>query len=720
MPRFRDLKTNFVAGELDPRLLGRSDIKHYYNAGKKVRNATVIPQGGVEMRPGTEYIWTVPEKSAGVQSNVRLVEFQFNTEQTYLLVFHHLKCTIFRNDAVVATVTMPYSSDDLLASETTEGDLTSSGIYWTQSKDTLLIFHQDHEIQELKRTGSHTSWALSTFSLNNVPRYDFGAVYTLPDEVGIDEVQEIEFPNPGTQGDWTQGDTLVLIVEDEETDNIQFDTGDDAMRDNMQAALRALPNTSGTGITVSHDAPADNLTTSAIFTVTFSGDDGDRPWGSMFYRTVSAEQVPSVDVIVTTKGQYPGEVVFSATRGFPRCGAFFQGRLWVAGTTQLPHFIWASRVGAINDFNTNLFREDYAISVAADTSDVPAFLAIFPGRHLQFFSKSGEFYIPVSDREAVTPENVALRRTTSRGCKPGLRVYEVDGATHFVQRRGKALREMIFDDAVAAYQANNISLLSPHLMRDPVDFTLRRSSSTTDADYEFMPNSDGTMTVFCTLRTQEVNAMTLWVTRGEYKAVTVVLEQVYFAVSRVIDGSTVLFIEKMDDDLTVDCGLTGGAATVGTLAHLPNETIEHLLDGVIQAAVTSSGTGVATFARASATDWAAGLRFAEPDADNPGLIWLVQTLPIERELKDGTMLGRKRRVSSLSVRLYETSALIVMGNTLSFQLFGDALLDKPVTPFTGVRNIRGILGWDYDGSVLIGGNQSLKASVLSLSISVGV
>lgn len=720
MPRFHQLKTNFVAGELDPLLLGRSDIKHYYNAGKKVRNAIVIPQGGAEMRPGSEFIFEVPEVSPGVPSNVRMVEFEFNTEQTYLMVFYHLTLKIFRNDAVVATVVMPYTSDDLLASETAKGDLISSGIYWTQSKDTLLIFHQDYEIRELQRTGSHTSWALSTFSLKNVPRFDFGEVYVAPDEVGIDEVQAIEFPNPGSQGDWTQGDTFVLIVEDEETENIEFDTGDDAMRDNMQAALRALPNTSATGITVTHDAPGDNLTTSAVFTVTFSGDDGDRPWGSLFYRVVSSEQIPSIDAIVTTKGQYPGEVVFSATRGYPRCGVFFQGRLWLAGTTQLPHWVWASRTGAPEDFNTNLFRDDYAIAVPADTEDVPAFVALYPGRHMQFFSKSGEFYIPVSDREGVTPSNMALRRTTSRGCKPGLRVHEVDGATHFVQRRGNALREFIFSDAEAAYQANNISLLSPHLMREPVDFALRRSSSTTDADYEFMPNTDGTMTVFCTLRTQEVNAMTLWVTEGSYKAVTVVLDEVYFSIVRTIDGNTVQYIEKMDDDLTVDCAMTGGAAASATLAHLPNTAIEHLLDGSIQQPLTSSGAGLVTFARASVTSYTAGLKFAEPDADHPGFIWFVETLPIEIELPDGTMLGRKRRISRLSVRLHETSALIVKGNTISFQSFGDALLDKAVVPFTGVKNIRGLLGWDYDGSVVIGGNQSLKASVLSLSFGVSI
>jgi len=723
MPRVHQLKTNFVAGEFDPLLLARSDIRHYYNAGERVRNAIVIPQGGASIRPGSRYMWEVPlipEVDGGGLSNVRLVEFKFNTEQTYLIVLHHKTITIFRNGAVVATLTSPYSSGDLVAEETPEGDLVSSGVYWTQSKDTILLFHENFAIQELKRQGSHTSWTLAEYELKNVPRYDFGEDYTDPDEIGVNEVQEIEFPAPGNQGNWTVGDTFALILEDEQTENIKFVADGAAMAFALQKALRELKNTSADGISVIFDNTGGTQVSQGSFTVTFSGDDGERPWGSIYYQTISAEQVPTIDIIVERKGQRPGEVVFSADRGYPRCGVFFQGRLWVAGTPTLPHYVWASRTGAPDDFNSELFSDDYGIAVPADTDDVPAFSAIYAGRHLQFFSRSGEFYVPVSDRSAITPGNVALRRTTSRGCKPGLRVFEVDGGTHFVQRRGGALREMIFADAEQAYQANNISLLSPHLMRDPIDFALRRSTSTTDADYEFLVNIDGTMTVFCTLRTQEVNAMTLWKTEGSYRAVGVVLEEVYFAVDRTIDGETKTFIEVMDDDFTVDCGLSGGAATSATLAHLPSTTIEHLLDGVIQQEKTSDASGVLGFRRAAASTWMAGLRYAVPDDDFPDLIWLVKTLPLEIELPDGASLGRKRRVVNVSVRLHNTSALSLNGAVIPFQQFGQNLLDKKVTPFSGVKHIRGLLGWDYDGSVVLGSDKSLKGTILGLSYAVSI
>lgn len=724
MVRQTQLKTNFVAGELDPLLLARSDVQSYYNAGERVRNAIVIPQGGVSIRPGTRFIWEVPDippADGGGNSAMRLASFQFNTAQTYLIAFHHKTITIFRNDAVVATVTTNYTSDDMRARYTAGGDLISSGLYWTQSKDTMLIFHDGYPVQQLRRGATHTDWTISDFTFRNVPRFDFGETYTDPEEVGVDEVQEIVLPNPAPTGNWTPGDTFRLILEDEESTNIEYVSDADAMRDRMQAALRAMPNTSSDGITVTHDgASGDPPTSSLTFTVTFSGDDGDRPWGVMFWRTISAVQVPTINIVVDTEGQFPGEVVWSAARGYPRCGAFFQGRLFMAGSTDLPHFVWASRSGDPQDFNTGLISDDYGIAVPADTDDVPAFVAINAGRHLQLFSTSAEFYIPISDQAAVTPGNIALRRNTDRGMKAGLRVHEVDGATHFIQARGNALRELIFTDVELAYQANNISLLSSHLIRDPIDFTLRRSISTTDADYEFMCNIDGTMTVFCTLRSQNVNAMTLWKTEGNYIAAVSVLNEVYFSVQRTIDGVSKVFIEQMDDSLTVDCGLSGTADTAATLAHLPNTTIEHVLDGAIQQPVTSNGSGVATFGRASVTSWQAGIKFAAPDDEYPDLIWLCKTLPIELQLPEGSTLGKRRRIVRTSVRLHETSALIINNNRLSFQSFGSNLLDQRVTPRTGVENIRGMLGWDFNGSVIIGGDQSLPATVLGLSFGVSI
>lgn len=720
--KIKELKTNFVGGEQDPLLKQRSDVKAYYNGAEFLRNVIVVPQGGVRTRPGSRYIWTVPNippGDGGGLSDVRMFEFRFSTDQTYLFVFHHLKLTIFRDGAMMTTIATPYNSWDLRAQLTAKGDLISTGISFTQSRDTMLVFHQDHQTRQIKRGGSHTSWTLTNWTFRNMPIFDFGDVTYIN---GVNEVQEMQLPNPGTQGDWVDGDTFKLILEDESTDNIRYSAVTATMSARIQAALRKLSNVTPAGVVVTHTGATTDV---ATFTVTFSGDNGNRPWGSIAFEVTSSKQVPTIEIVVITEGVRQGEVVWSATRGWPRCGVFFGGRLWVAGTKFLPNTVWASRAGGFNDFNSKKIADDYGISATTDTDDVPAFIAIYAGRHLQFFSTAAEFYIPISEQDAVTPANIVLRRTTSRGSKAGLRVFEVDGATLFVQRYGKALREFIFADVELAYQANNISLLASHLMRDPVGFALRRSSSTDEADYLFLPNIDGTMTIFCTLRTQEVNAMTLWTTAGRYDDVAVVLEDVYFSVIRTVEGEEVKFIEIMDSGIVNDCAVKNmdlvTPASGTTLAHLPEALIEYNVDGFIMPVVTSEADGEISFIRDAENFYIAGLRYpvALPTL-HPTFTWLVRTLPFETQLQDGASMGRKRRVVNADVRLYETSALNVNGQEIAFREFGPDVLDTPLAPYTGVKRARGFLGWDYDGQVILGSDVSTKATVLGLAYSVSI
>lgn len=44
------IKTNFTAGEVSPRLMGRVDIARYANGAKIIENAVVVVQGGVVRR----------------------------------------------------------------------------------------------------------------------------------------------------------------------------------------------------------------------------------------------------------------------------------------------------------------------------------------------------------------------------------------------------------------------------------------------------------------------------------------------------------------------------------------------------------------------------------------------------------------------------------------------------------------------------------------------
>lgn len=137
MTRIRQVKTNFTAGEVSPELLGRGDLRAYENGAQELRNLFIFPTGGVMRRAGLAYIDTV----AG---NGRLIAFEFNTQQTYLLVLTAEQIDIYASGVKVATLSSPWP------------DSAISQLSWTQSADTLLMVHPDYLPKRLVRDSGGT------------------------------------------------------------------------------------------------------------------------------------------------------------------------------------------------------------------------------------------------------------------------------------------------------------------------------------------------------------------------------------------------------------------------------------------------------------------------------------------------------------------------------------------------------------------------------------
>ncbi len=141
MTRMRQVKTNFTAGEVTPALLGRGDLRAYDNGALTLRNVFIEPTGGITRRAGMYYF----AEAAGPG---RLVPFEFNTEQTYLLAFSHQRIDIIDEAGGMVTLSAPWSSSQL------------AQLTWTQSADTLLLCHPDVGPRRLTRNASE-QWLLS-------------------------------------------------------------------------------------------------------------------------------------------------------------------------------------------------------------------------------------------------------------------------------------------------------------------------------------------------------------------------------------------------------------------------------------------------------------------------------------------------------------------------------------------------------------------------------
>lgn len=223
---------NFTAGELSPRLDGRTDLDKYFNGCKQLRNFITHPHGGASRRPGTLFVNEVKNSA----NNARLIPFEFNVEQAYILEFGDQYFRIHKDGGTVVAGLITYSSvsggpftagetitggtssatavvieddatDELQvrtisgtfqAAETITGGTSSatatldsidlnggdpievttpylhtelSSIKFTQSADVMYMVHPDHPVQKITRTG-HDTWTITEVSFRRGPLQD--------------------------------------------------------------------------------------------------------------------------------------------------------------------------------------------------------------------------------------------------------------------------------------------------------------------------------------------------------------------------------------------------------------------------------------------------------------------------------------------------------------------------------------------------------------------
>ncbi len=161
MPHARIHKTSFAGGEIAPQLLGRGDLRAYENGARRLRNVFIHPTGGVSRRHGLRLV----DIAAGPG---RLISFEFNTEQVYLLVFTDRRIDVYRDGARVAIIGAPWTAAQL------------GQINWTQSADTLLIVHPDVAPRKITRTSDNV-WLLTSWNFYSKDNWVYSPHYKFAD-----------------------------------------------------------------------------------------------------------------------------------------------------------------------------------------------------------------------------------------------------------------------------------------------------------------------------------------------------------------------------------------------------------------------------------------------------------------------------------------------------------------------------------------------------------
>lgn len=635
----------------------KDESRHVFDSYRYIRLARI---GSTDLGAAVVEVGEIASHTSSGDSNTKLIEFEFNTEQTYTFVLSDKNVCIYQNGVHLI---------DLYTPEYTSARIPT--VDYLQSADTLIVFHEDVPTKTIVRGDSNTEWTVNDVEYFGIPTSYFDG------STGVNEQQNIE-----TAG-LAAGDLFQLSLNGEVTGTISYSATPATTAANIQAALRTLNVTSATGITVT-------AFFADLHRVVFAGSDGLKPWPLI---------VSLSDGVSTNRVVAGGEKIWSATRGYPRHGAIYQGRLWVDGGKSKPTIMYGSNIENFFNFNFGRALDDEAIGPLS-FEGYNEITNIFAGKELTIFTTGGEYVVQQTLGEPITPTNAQVITKSQVGSESGFKVKELDGGVYYIQRGRRAIRNFLNDNTSNVFSNSITSFIGSDLVVSPVDFTIRETSVDDQYSYLLLPTADGNLTVSTILSAENIAAFTYQVTEGEFLNVANDQGDMYVIVKRNINGTDYKYFEMFDKEHFLDSSVlytTGLPTDTFTgLDHLNGEVCRSVADYVALSDVTPS-SGSVTISTPATEYCEVGLDF------NP----YVKDLPYENP-QVGSTLGRKQRVSRADLRLKDTRHVKINNKDVSID--GE---------FTGVKTMYGITGWG-EAQIEITQDDPLPMTVLSIAKRVTV
>jgi len=628
-------------------------------------------------------------QAVGANETPKVFEWQYAPDHSFVCVLTEYNLRIYRtpHGAVTATtyladIPLPYTGAFAVAGSQVDQ------VRVTQTENVMLLFQEDNYPYKIVFDGTDGINAFESNVQNfiNIPQYDYNDASS-PTPVAA--VQTARFNS------FHAGQTYQIDVDGVLSKDITFagsTAGDEATAtaENLRKALQDMPVFGFTGITV-------EKTNAHDFTITMDGESANS-YNLFAGFATSGDASDTIDFTLDASGTPRTEDVWSATRGFPKIGVFNEGRLWLGGTKSKPQSILASRSGAFFDFFSQKGEDDEGIFVTIDSRELTSIVDINPDRGLQVFCSGAEFLL-----KGATPSTIEIIAQTQHGSYP-LEVQSIDGATLFVDKNGRTLRQYLFSFNEDAYTSNDISVLSSQLINNPKDMAILKGSTTEDANWLFIINEDGNAGVLNTMRNQDINGFTRWTvpTGNVLDSCCTVDNNLYVVTKRTFGVSGSSFLERWDFDSLLDASVkktvtaTGSDVVVAVGTHLNNYTVSVLADGdVLPDRVCTSGNITITAEELegfTTRDLEVGLNFPVK----------VKSMPLNTNpgTRGGQNIMKRKKITNMNLRVYESAGIYIDGNPVAIRQFGEAPntpLDTPFVPRTGIiEDNRGGNGWDTE------------------------
>ena len=601
----------------------------------------------------------------------------------------------------------PYTADDLTTDEGT------FGLSLVQSGDVIYIAQRNHPVGKLSRF-SNTRWIYSEVDFKNGPfetnNTDQDIIVTADGLVVYNNTNFVEYTvdliaTGGDVFDSSMVGTLMLLEvtnEDGAVTHIKpwqpgkvVAFGDQSSNDGKYYAVNATTGSNTTGSAGPIHTSGGRFDGEEISWWYLADQRGiiriDSVIDSVTATGTVIKQVQPVTTSDTMETWAWSKYAWRSDVGYPSHVAFFRDRL-VFGRDQK---LWFSCAGDYENFAAKEFGEvltDSAISITVPFDQISQLTYLTSTKTgLVVGSTDGEALVIAGIQgEPFGPTNIRVDVTTYYGARK-MKPAKVDNVILFAQRTGRKLREQVYDFNTDNLLANDVTILAEHITQSGiVDMTFHREPY----NVLWCALANGYLLGFTYNRAQNVTGWHRHKLGGDYQdsgygiveSVQVIpsydgsRDDLWLVVKRTINGQTKRFIEYLDKGYMdgeaqsscfyLDAGKSinqSSSTTVTGLNYLEGQEVGLLTNGAIHVNKTVS-SGQVTLDIAS-TIIQVGLPFTP----------ILTTMKIEGGSQQGTAQGKKKKITEVMLRLYNSGGVQV-GTGLGSYPYTDVTQRNTNTP----------------------------------------
>lgn len=750
----RAILSSFNGGEMSPLLEGRVDQEKYYTSSRVLQNFIPTVQGPARRRGGTRYV--NPVKTAA--NRTWLTDFVFSSAQAYVLEFGNLYVRFWTNRGQLLNLGVPY---EIVSPYTTADLVTADGTFalrTVQSADVMWIVHAEGKYPpyRLQRLGA-TNWTLTLEAFVDGPFRDFNTDKTVTmyssaaNSVG--STVTITASSAVFQAGHV-GSLLRLSSVNPSSITPYQPAANVAVGDRVRNAGNVYQ--SQTAFTwVAGD------TTQRYVPTHTSGvaNDGKVNWlylhSGYGWGVVQSIGGGGTTCVLAVSNYIPEEVVaignttyrwqfseISSVYGYPTGINFFKERLCYLRGKQV-FMSWPAGFTSFDRLDAGLVTAQTALSLSLAADKLDNIRWANPLRDLIIGTARSESALGSQTQQQVfsATNNVNIPQTEygARMLKP----LRAGDSLLFVERAGHRVRDIHYDFTNDKYKAEDVSVLSEHLLEGSEDIGDPEQQARDIIDWTYQQQRDSL--VWCVLSDGNLISMVFNRERGvigwcpHYIGGSSVFveavcsipspdgrsDDLWLIVNRTVGGAVQRSVEYMTDYRLVKKGATeafhvdGGytyrgaaAATVTGLTWLEGKTVSVCADGAARPDTVVTGGSITLTPPASLVH--VGYKFISR--------W--KSMRLEQQTPAGTSQSKMKGIGELYLRMRSTIGGKVGKNFVNMddiktQPTGVAVGIAPPL-FSGDYKLPFPGGLDRDGFICYQQDQPLPATLISIMAELSI